>query len=442
MIPNRDFGKGAWMKWALRLTALVVGVAWGAVADASGLTGVAVTAAGTDATIVLTLDGPFDASSLFAMDGPPRLVLDLPGVTTRGRGIDGQGGVAKVRAAQFSAERARVVIDLSAPMVLATATTAPGAITLTLRAADDKAFRALVGKGRSNIPGVVLPGADSLVGVAAVVDKAVPKPVVASPPPVVPPAPKPQPKQPPVAAPDTVKPMARLVTRNRDGKLLVVIDAGHGGHDTGALSVVEGKREKDVVLAIARAIAREIEAGGKLRVLLTRGDDRFIPLPQRVAIARAAKASLFISIHADSAPGTAAHGASIYTLSDVASDAVSARLAARENKSDIIAGVNFGETPDVADILIDLAQRETMNASSVFAETLQRELSDRVPFKTEFHRFAGFAVLKAPDVPSVLLETGYLSSEEDTNRLFSDDGQKAIAQGVRRAVEGFLVRSR
>ena len=423
-----------------RLLALVVALAWSAAVAAANLVGVTVAQSDADVVVTLAIDGPFDTPSLFAMAGPPRLVVDLPNLSTAGRVVSGQGGVEKVRSAQFSGDRARVVIDLAAPMVMGSATAASGALTLILKPSTDRAFQAVVNRGRATLPGFLAPGTEPLAKVSAIL---APKP---SPPALAPPVttPKVQPKAPAVsvAPPDPIKPMTRLVTRNRDGKLLVVIDPGHGGHDTGALSVSEGKREKDVVLAIARAIARELEASGKVRVLLTRGDDRFIPLPQRVAIARAAKASLFISIHADSAPGTPAHGASIYTLSDVASDQVSARLAARENKSDIIAGVNFGETPDVADILIDLAQRETMNASSAFAERLQSELSSDVPFKTEFHRFAGFAVLKAPDVPSVLLETGYLSSEEDTERLFSTAGQTAIAKGVRRAVEAFLVRSR
>ena len=418
-----------------RLVAAAAAVAWTAVAKGAALTGVAVAANGADVAVTLTFDGGFEPPSLFAMDAPARLVVDLPGATTVARAVEGEGTVSKVRTAQFDQASSRVVVDLSAPMTMKAATSAPGEVRLLLTPADAKTFAAAVRRGRSSIPATVLPGGGLVASVAAALEERTPA-VAARAPAKQPPAVK-------VAPADSIKPMSRLVTRSRDGKLLVVVDPGHGGHDIGAPSVVEGKREKDVVLAIGRAVARELEASGKVRVLLTRGDDRFIPLPQRVVIARAAKASLFISIHADSAPSTGATGASIYTLSDRASDAVAARLAARENKSDIIGGVNFGETPDVADILIDLTQRETRNASSTFAQMLQKEMSDeKVPFKGEFHRFAALAVLKAPDVPSVLLETGYLSNEEDTARLFSDEGQRAIARGVRRAVEAFLLRPR
>ena len=169
---------------------------------------------------------------------------------------------------------------------------------------------------------------------------------------------------------------------------LVMIDAGHGGKDTGTISIQDGRYEKDVTLAIALATAHALEQSGKVRVKLTRSDDRFIPLGGRVAIARAAKADLFVSIHADSAPNPQARGASVYTLSEVASDAVAERLAARENTADIIAGVNLGvDAPGVGDIIIDLARRDTMNASVAFAETLQDSLETKIGFRGEFHHF-------------------------------------------------------
>ena len=177
-----------------------------------------------------------------------------------------------------------------------------------------------------------------------------------------------------------------------------------------------------------------------MRVKLTRNDDRFIPLGGRVTIARDARADLFISIHANSAANAQARGASVYTLSAVASDAVAARLAARENKADIIGGVNLGvEAPEVGEIMIDLSRRATTNVSVAFAETLQESLSKRIPFRGEFHHFAGFRVLKAPDVPSVLLETGYVSNEEDADLLFSDAGRRRIADGIAAAIERHLV---
>ncbi|MET0269988.1 MAG: N-acetylmuramoyl-L-alanine amidase [Sphingomonas sp.] len=226
--------------------------------------------------------------------------------------------------------------------------------------------------------------------------------------------------------------------RNRP---LVVIDAGHGGHDPGAPGVDGRRREKEVTLQIARAVRDELRKSGRVRVALTRDDDRFLILGERREIARRLKADLFISIHADSAPNPAARGATIYTLSEVASDRVAAQLAARENRADILNGVNLGgETNEVSSILLDLAQRETMNVSAAFAALLQREMSPTVPFRTEFHRFAGLVVLKAPDVPSVLLETGYMSNVEDEAKLFSRDYQQDIAVGVRRAVETHFAR--
>ncbi len=227
--------------------------------------------------------------------------------------------------------------------------------------------------------------------------------------------------------------------RSGQKKPLVVIDAGHGGKDTGAIAV-DGGYEKDVTLAIARAAALALNAGGHVRVRLTRADDRFIPLGGRVGIAQQLRADLFVSIHADSAPNPLARGASVYTLSDTASDAVAARLAARENRADIIAGVNLGvDAPEVGAILIDLMNRNTRNVSIAFAETLQDELADRIQFRGEFHHFAGFRVLKAADVPSVLLETGYVSNAEDAALLQSKAGQRTIGQGVARAVEAHLL---
>jgi len=222
---------------------------------------------------------------------------------------------------------------------------------------------------------------------------------------------------------------------------LVVIDAGHGGHDPGSLSTDGGRREKDVALAIARAIRDELNDSGRVRVAMTRDDDRFLVLGERREIARRLKADLFISVHADSAANKDARGATVYTLSEVASDRVAAQLAAKENKADIINGVDLGgDNSDVSSILIDLAQRETMNVSSSFAALLQREMSSKVSFRTSFHRFAGLVVLKAPDVPSVLLETGYMSNDDDLKLLHSSDYRRNVAVGVRRAVEAHFAR--
>lgn len=226
------------------------------------------------------------------------------------------------------------------------------------------------------------------------------------------------------------------------GRPLVVIDAGHGGHDPGALTDWDGGlREKDLTLSLARNIRDQLLASGRVRVALTRDRDEFLILQERYGIARRLGADLFISIHCDSAENQNAAGASIYTLSEVASDREAARLAARENKSDILAGVNLADaSADISSILIDLTQRETMNASAGFARLLGREAKELIPLKPNYHRMASLMVLKAPDMPSILFETGYLSNEADAKRLNSESGRRAIAKSVRQAVEVHFAR--
>ena len=226
-----------------------------------------------------------------------------------------------------------------------------------------------------------------------------------------------------------------------DGRPLVVIDAGHGGVDPGAINAANGLREKDVTLRIARAIRDDLLATGRVRVALTRDDDRFLVLRERYGIARRLKAALFISIHCDSVGTGDASGASVYTLSEVASDKEAARLAARENKADVIVGLDLGEADaDVSSILIDLTQRETMNTSAAFARLLGREAKPLIPTKPVFHRMASLMVLKAPDMPSILFETGYISNPVDAAFLDSAEGRRRIADSVTRAVEVHFAR--
>ena len=240
----------------------------------------------------------------------------------------------------------------------------------------------------------------------------------------------------PIGKPKPAVPLPRIEGPDNPRLPLVVIDAGHGGHDPGATSPYSGKREKDLTLELARAIRDDLVAGGRVRVALTRSDDRYLVLEERYGIARRLKADLFLSIHADAAENEQANGASVYTLSEVASDREAARLAARENKANIINGVDLGaHSSDVSSILLDLTQRETMNAASDFARLLQREASDEMTFRTTAHRFASFVVLKAPDMPSVLFETGFISNRRDSEFLTSKAGQRKVARGVRDAVQ-------
>lgn len=222
---------------------------------------------------------------------------------------------------------------------------------------------------------------------------------------------------------------------------LVVLDAGHGGHDPGAISPHNGKREKDVTLAIAGAIRDQLVSSGRVRVALTRDNDRFLVLQDRYGIARRIKADLFISIHADAAENRQARGGTVYTLSEVASDREAQRLAVRENKADVINGVNLGgQDAEVSSILIDLTQRETMNVSADFARLLLREAKPNMRLRGDTHKFASFIVLKAPDTPSILFETGYISNAEDAAFLASRTGQAQIARSVSSAVQAHFAR--
>ncbi len=213
-----------------------------------------------------------------------------------------------------------------------------------------------------------------------------------------------------------------------DTRPLIVIDPGHGGPDTGAVAKT-GDEEKEVVLEVAKKLRDRLTKTGRYRVVMTRSDDTFVPLEERVAIARANAAALFISIHADSLSrgGGEVSGATIYTVSDRASDAEAQRLADKENRADLLAGYNLAKQPDdVANILFDLAHRETKNFSALFARTLAGSLKNAARLHRSPLRSAGFVVLKSPDVPSVLLELGYLSSPD---RLEADDLRNLARQG-------------
>jgi N-acetylmuramoyl-L-alanine amidase len=218
---------------------------------------------------------------------------------------------------------------------------------------------------------------------------------------------------------------------------MIVIDAGHGGVDPGALG--NGVMEKNITLAVALALKKELLASGRYRVALTRDSDIYIPLRDRFKIARDNGADLFISLHADSHNDPFMRGASVYTLSETASDAEAADLANQENKSDIIAGVDLSKQSGmVTDILIDLAQRDTINQSNTFAVSLVSELKSDTLMLEHSHRSAGFAVLKAPDVPSVLIEMGYVSSQKDEALLSDKQHQSRLARAIRRAIDDFF----
>lgn len=338
--------------------------------------------------------------SAFTLSAPYRVVLDLPDVDWQ---IDAAGGgkatgfIVSYRFGHFSPGKSRVVFDLKRPAVV------------------DKAFH-LPPRGKAPWRLVI----DlKPVSVAEFARRAQPPP-------------RPDKARPNQAA--VFMPLPRPRPQGKAPKKVVVIDPGHGGIDPGALGR-KGIHEKRITLAMARQLRDALVARGRYQVVMTRDRDIFVRLRERIAMARAAGADLFISLHADSIKNRRVRGASVYTLSEKSSDREAADLAAKENKADLIAGVDLtGESTEVTNILIDLAQRETMNHSAVFASVLVGEMRKRVKFLRRSHRFAGFAVLKAPDVPSVLIEMGYLSHAGDERRLLNPAYRAALAGAIANAV--------
>lgn len=371
--------------------------------------------AATDGAVVIQFDDVVTKASVFALAGPDRIAIDVSGATAGFQSLAG-GAVSSVRQGQFDGDTARIVLDLAQPAIVTGGVFSDDgkSLRLNVRNAASSEFAGALGRGRTEI--------------------APPLAFRAEPPK----------RRYEVSAP--IKPgIAKglpKVSGPADSKLpLVVIDAGHGGHDPGAISPHGGAREKDVTLAIAKAVRAEMLKTGRVRVALTRDTDKFLVLEDRYEIARKMKADLFISIHADSAENPQANGGTVYTLSEVASDRQAQRLAARENKSNIINGVNLGGADaNVSSILIDLTQRETMNVSADFAKLLLREATPNMRVRTNSHRFASFIVLKAPDTPSVLFETGYLSNAEDVDFLASPDGQQKVARSVANAIQVHFAR--
>lgn len=236
-------------------------------------------------------------------------------------------------------------------------------------------------------------------------------------------------------APDA---LARTAPAKPAGRRLIVLDPGHGGVDPGAIGI-SGIFEKQISFATASEVARLLEATKRYKVVLTRSDDEFVPLEDRVARARSARGDLLLSIHADAIPNSTVRGASVFTLSERASDAEAAALAQRENKADLIAGIDLSRhPPEVGSILLDLARRQTNNLSIVLARKLVAELGREVRLLNNSHRSAGFVVLKAPDIPSVLVELGCLSNKDEEKQLRATTYQKKLAVGVVRSVNDYF----
>ncbi|GJD35246.1 N-acetylmuramoyl-L-alanine amidase [Methylobacterium aerolatum] len=349
---------------------------------------------GAQSKLVLTLSKAVEARA-FVMERPDRVVIDLPEVNFQLDGETGRrrdGVVQSFRYGLFAPGRSRIVIDLAAPAIVGRIETATrprdGAVLMTipLKQVEREAFRKAAASS------------------------------------------DPSPAQPHVA-----------VSEPADSRPLIVIDAGHGGTDPGAIAST-GVFEKDIVFGFAQDLAGKLSAGGHYRVQMTRDRDVFVPLLERVRIARDAKADLFISIHADSiSSAPQVRGATIYTGSEKATDAESAKLAERENRADAAAGAEASEAPpDIADILQELTLRETRGFSSGFARSLMGQLGPVMEMSAKPHREARFVVLRSPDVPSVLVELGYLSSKRDLEMLQNPEWRAGVTGSMAKAVDQFF----
>ena len=227
-------------------------------------------------------------------------------------------------------------------------------------------------------------------------------------------------------------------SRTEDTAFVIAVDAGHGGIDNGAIGAATKTEEKHVTLAFAQKLADKLNTVTGVKAFLTRDKDEFLSLPQRVQLARHGKANLFISVHADTLRQKDVRGATVYTISDKASDSLAADLAERENLYDEIAGIPLSDEPtEVADILIDLTRRETQAFSISLARTVVASFEGEVRLINNPHRHAGFRVLQAPDVPSVLLELGFLSNKEDEKLLLDPEWQAKVAGLIVKAVERY-----
>jgi len=339
----------------------------------------------------------------FTLADPYRVVVDIPQVTFKLPARAGETGRGLVKAYRFGLVMqggSRIVLDLTRParidkaFVLDAAEGQPARLVLELVAVDRDTFmRALA--------------VDSKPALAL----ATPRPAISAP------------------------------GAKGDPRPIIVIDPGHGGIDHGTRAAGGDITEKALVLEFGLLLRDQIEKTGKYRVVMTRTDDTFVPLNERVQLARQRQAALFISIHADALRRSEgeAQGATIYTLSDTASDAEAAKLAEAENRADVIAGIDLSHEPgDVADILIDLAQRETRTFSLHFAKALVAELKNVARLHKHPLKSAGFKVLKAPDVPSVLIELGYVSNKEDLKQLTSEAWRTRTGRSVVQAVDTFF----
>ena len=351
------------------------------------------------------------AFRIFALPDPYRVVVDLPEIEFSDPSAAdnaGRGLVSAYRFGRFAPGKSRIVLDAREPFRI------------------DKAFVLEPVEGQPARFVVDLVPADRLEFMRELALSVPSKPEE--------PADKP-------ARPAAAVPLQAVPPGGTQGrKPMIIVDAGHGGVDSGAIGK-GGTLEKDIVLQVARRVADRLEATGKYRVRMTRDDDRFIRLGDRVDIAREAEASLLISIHADAIDYAGIGGATVYTRSDKASDRAAEMLADRENRADLIAGVDLSEESDeVAGILFDLVRRETHNFSTIFARGLVHEFKGKVKLIKNPLRSARFHVLAAPDVPSVLVELGYLTNPKDEKTMQKAQWQDTVSAAIVESVSAYFGR--
>ena len=391
---------------AAAFVALLVAVVAASAQVTSSLTGVRVGQHDGMTRLILDLTEP-TTFKIFALSRPPRVVIDLPALhwaLEERSFVVGHSGVVRLRYGQFRPDTSRIVVDLDQPLAVRQA-------RMFAADAEDTAPHRLVLE--------FVPVSLSAYEAAA----RPPKPVLRAKP----------------AAPAGPVPLPKLKPAPKPVRHLIAIDAGHGGRDPGAIAT-NGLREKTLALAFARELRTVLVESGRYQAVMTRDGDRKIRLKRRVVIARNAGADLFLSIHLDRLENRDVRGASVYTLSDEASDVETAELAARENKADIVADVDLtdGYDEDVAKVLISLVQQNTMNCSAALAATLLPELERVAPLIRRPHRFGDFRVLKAPDIPSVLVELGFLSNDQDAERLTSKTHRRALAGAILNALDTYF----
>lgn len=389
---------------------------------------------------------------------PYRVIIDLADVVfdvPPGAGRKPKGLVKSIRYGVIEEGKSRIVIDTQGPVLITKSTLTPRSgkkparINIQLLSIPEDVFDAAFAIDRAKpkaapveavatAPVAEDAGAEGGADTARAEAVAQPGDIVGSVTPAEAVAAKPVPVIKPTLkpTPEAAKPKAVAAKPVReDGKKVVVIDPGHGGIDPGALSPSK-TMEKDVVLAFAKDLKAQMDGDGRHHVVLTRDDDRFVSLKDRVAFARKQGADLFIAVHADTLRGQTVTGTTIYTLSEKASDAESEALAQRENHADAIAGIDLaGQSEDVAGILIDLAQRDSRNQASMFSRAALRRFKDVTKMTGKPIRSAGFTVLKAPDVPSILIELGFLSNPKDEERLKSAAWRKNLAKALASAID-------